>query len=510
MSTIRFIAHAAAIALVLQSGSVLGQVQKAGEPAAAAPPVLNGPVVKLVEGAAQGVAAGGVAVFKGLPFAAPPVGDLRWRAPQPPAKWSGVRAANAFSSSCAQAEDCLYLNVYEPADAKKDGKLPVMVWIHGGAFIFGSGSGYDGSQFAKQGVIVVTVNYRLGRAGWFAHPALTLENPKGLLGNYGLMDQIAALNWVKNNIKQFGGDPHNVTIFGESAGAISINYLMLAPQAKGLFNKALSESGFGRLAARSISAVEISGIAFATKAGIHGVDEAAAKALRALSWKDLTGNVAAIGAAEQILPMADGKMIKGSAADGFAQGAEAHVPYLLGGNSDEASLTRRGLNAAERLAAIQQRREEFLAAFDPDKTGDADRVIARLVTDSSISEPDRDLARLHARHGNATFVYHFSYTPAAQRATLFGLAHGGELAYVFNTPRSTPFDDEGKAVASAANRYWAQFAKSGDPDSAGGPAWPRFTAADEYVMEFPASGVPVTAKHFHKDRLDWVEAGLAK
>jgi para-nitrobenzyl esterase len=208
--------------------------------------------------------------------------------------------------------------------------------------------------------------------------------------------------------------------------------------------------------------------------------------------------------------MADGKMITGSAAEGFAKGTEAHVPYLLGGNSDEASLTRRGLNAAERFASIQQRREAFIAAYDPDNTGDADRIIARLVTDTSISEPDRDLARLHARHGNATYVYHFSYTPAAQRATLFGLAHGGELAYVFNTPRTTPFDDEGKAVASAANRYWAQFAKTGDPDSAGGPPWPKFDAGDEYVMEFPASGVPVAAKHFHKDRLDWVEAGLAK
>ena len=507
MSTPRFAVHAAAIALALASAAVFGQAQKA-DPAAPAP--ANGPTVKVRQGEAQGIVADGVVVFKGLPFAAPPVGDLRWRVPQPAAKWSGVRAANAFSSTCAQAEDCLYLNVYEPADAKQGAKLPVMVWIHGGAFLFGSGSAYDGSQFARQGVVVVTVNYRLGRAGWFAHPALTAENPKGPLGNYGLMDQVAALNWVADNIKEFGGDPKNVTIFGESAGAISVNYLMLAPQAKGLFNKALSESGFGRLPARPISSVEQNGVTFAEKAGVQGLDAAAAKALRALSWSDLTANVAGIGAAEQILPMADGKMITGSAAEGFAKGTEAHVPYLLGGNSDEASLTRRGLNAAERFASIQQRREAFIAAYDPDNTGDADRIIARLVTDTSISEPDRDLARLHAKHGNATYVYHFSYTPAAQRATLFGLAHGGELAYVFNTPRTTPFDDEGKAVASAANRYWAQFAKTGDPDSAGGPPWPKFDAGDEYVMEFPASGVPVAAKHFHKDRLDWVEAGLAK
>ena len=509
MLRMRFIAQAATMVFVLQCGS--GCETEAGHPAAATPsPTPAAPVVKVADGEVQGIAADGVAVFKGLPFAAPPVGDLRWRAPQPPTKWPGVRQGTVFSSSCAQAEDCLYLNIYEPAAAKNGAKLPVMVWIHGGAFIFGSGSAYDGSQFARQGVIVVTVNYRLGRAGWFAHPALTAENPQGLLGNYGLMDQIAALEWVKVNIKQFGGDPNNVTIFGESAGAISINYLMLAPQAKGLFAKALSESGFGRLAARPISAVEQSGAAFAEKLGVHGTDAAATKALRSLTWAELTGSAAPIGSAEQLLPMADGKMIKGSAADGFAQGAEAHVPYLLGGNSDEASLTRRGLNAADRLAAIQQHREAFLAAYDPDHTADADRIIARWVTDTSISEPDRDLARLHAQHGNPTFVYHFSYTPVAQRATMFGLPHGGELAYVFDTPRATPFDDEGKAVAAAANKYWAQFAKTGDPDSAGGALWPKFTAADEYVMEFPASGIPSAAKHFHKDRLDWVEASLAK
>jgi para-nitrobenzyl esterase len=511
MPTPRFAVHTAATAFLLIGAAAFGQAQKASDSTSAAAPALqNGPLVKVAQGEAQGAVVDGVAVYKGLPFAAPPVGDLRWRVPRAPNKWSGVRAANAFSATCAQSEDCLYLNIYEPADAGKNSKLPVMVWIHGGAFIFGSGSAYDGSQFARQGVIVVTVNYRLGRAGWFAHPALTAENPKGLLGNYGLMDQVAALNWVRDNIKAFGGDAKNVTIFGESAGAISVNYLMLAPQAKGLFQKALSESGFGRLGAKPLSAGEQSGVGFAEKSGVHGSDAAAAKALRALPWSELTGNVAGIGAADQILPMADGNMITGSAADGFAKGSEARVPYLLGGNSDEASLTRRGFNAAERFAAIQQRREALLAAFDPDGSGDADRIMARVVTDTSISEPDRDLARLHAKHGNATFVYHFSYTPEAQRAAVFGLAHGGELAYVFNVPRATPFDDEGKAVAAAANKYWAQFAKTGDPDSAGGVLWPKFDAADEAVMEFPGSGVPVVAKHFHKDRLDWVEAGLAK
>ncbi len=323
-------AYAAAIAWVLIGASADGQAQKAADAAAVAPPVANGPIVKVRQGEAQGIVADGVAIFKGLPFAAPPVGDLRWRDPQLPAKWSGVRAANAFSSSCAQAEDCLYLNIYEPADAKRGARLPVMVWIHGGAFIFGSGSAYDGSQFARQGVVVVTVNYRLGRAGWFAHPALTAENPKGPLGNYGLMDQVAALNWVRDNIKEFGGDPKNVTIFGESAGAISVNYLMLAPQARGLFNKALSESGFGRLAARPIASVEKNGLSFAEKAGVQGSDAAAAKALRALSWTDLTSNVAGIGSAEQILPMADGNLITRQCRRWIRQGEGSACSLLVG------------------------------------------------------------------------------------------------------------------------------------------------------------------------------------
>lgn len=507
------IAQAAAIALILTSGTGWGQSLRARTPATAAPaPALNGPLVSTRQGEVQGFFANGVVVYRGLPFAAPPVGELRWRAPQPPATWAAIRPANEFGSSCAQAEDCLYLNVYAPVDAKPGAKLPVMVWIHGGAFIFGSGALYDGTQFAKQNAVIVTVNYRLGRAGWFAHPALTRESPDGLLGNYGLMDQIAALEWVRDNISAFGGDRGNVTIFGESAGAISINYLMLAQQARGLFARAIAESGFGRLPAMPLHAddgsrsVEQIGSAFAHKHGIEGSDASAARALRALSWEQLTKNIGGIGSADQTLPMADGRLITGSAYEGFAKGAEAPVPYLVGGNSDEASLTRRNVDASKRLAAITKRRAEFLAAFDPAKTNDADRIIARLITDTSISEPDRALARLHSQHGHATYVYHFSYIPVAERATSFGLRHGGEIAYVFNTPRrNVLFDEEGKAIAVAANNYWAAFARAGAPGRAGGPAWPKFDRKDEAVMEFGAGGVPVVRKHFHAARLDWVE-----
>jgi para-nitrobenzyl esterase len=509
MSISRIPLQAAAIALGLLSGPMSALAQRVPEAPAGPPPAANGPTIKVKQGQVQGVAADGVLTYKGLPFAAPPVGDLRWRAPRAAAKWPGVRAANVFSSTCAQAEDCLHLNIYEPAATKADAKLPVMVWIHGGAFIFGSGSNYDGSAFARQGVMVVTVNYRLGRAGWFAHPALTAERPRDPLGNYGLLDQIAALKWVQDNIKAFGGDVKNVTIFGESAGAISINYLMLASQAHGLFSKAVAESGFGRIEAKPIAEVAQANVEWAEKAGVKGSDASALKALRALPWAVISAGNPGIGAANQILPMADGKLIVGTVANGFANGKEAPVPYLLGGNSDEASLTRRGLNASERLAEIKNRHTELLAAFDPDNTNDADRIMARLITDRTISEPDRDLARLHSQHGSPTYVYHFSYTPAAQRATLFGLPHGGELPYVFNTPRGAGFDDEGKAVSSAANRYWAAFARTGDPDSAGGVKWPKFDLTDESLLEFPASGVPVVQTHFHRTRLDWVEASLA-
>jgi para-nitrobenzyl esterase len=509
MSKYRIPALAVALSLVGIGPAYSQATRPTDKTGAASSQAPNGHVVMVKQGKVQGTVADGVSVYKGLPFAAPPVGDLRWRAPKAAAKWSGVRAATAFSATCAQAEDCLYLNLYVPADAKADSKLPVMVWIHGGAFIFGSGSAYDGTHFAQQGVIVVTVNYRLGRAGWFAHPALTAEDPKGTLGNYGLLDQIAALEWVRDNIKAFGGDAKNVTVFGESAGAISVNYLMLAKQSRGLFAKALAESGFGRIEAAPISAVAQSYVAWAEKAGVQGTDAAAAKKLRAIPWSELMAANPQIGAGNQILPMKDGKLITETVAEGFAKGDEARVPYLLGGNSDEASLFRRGMNATERLAAIQYNRLALLAAYDPDHTGDADRIMAREITDRQISEPDRDLARLHTQHGSATYVYHFSYTPSAQRASMFGLPHGGEIAYVFNTPRGSGFDDEGKAISLAANKYWAQFAKNGDPDSAGGVQWRKFDLQNESLLEFPAEGVPAVQMHFHKARLDWVEGSLA-
>jgi para-nitrobenzyl esterase len=504
-------------ALFLANGVAL--TQEAGPRALTPPPPppplpLNGPIIKVKQGEVQGSLVDDVAIFRGLPFAAPPVGELRWREPKPPAKWVGVRAGNVFGSSCNQAEDCLYLNLYKPANTTKQSKLPVMFYMHGGGFVGGSGAPFDGTHFAKQGVILIATNYRLGRAGWFAHPALTKEKA-GLLGNYGNMDQIAALRWIKDNIEAFGGDPKNVTIFGGSAGAVSVNYLMIAPQARGLFHKALSESGFGRIAAlplhapEGVDSAEKIGLGFADALGIKGDDKATAKALRTIPWTDMTRNVGGVGAATQPKPMLDGKLFKTTVYEGFAKHNEARVPYVLGGNSDEASLTRRSTNSAERFAAIKSQREEFLKVFDPNQSGDTERVVARLITDQTISEPDRALARLHATHGSPTFVYHFSYVPLAQRTTAFGMGHGGETPYVFNTPRPPGFDEEGKSIATAANNYWVAFAKTGDPASAGGTTWPKFDAAEEMLLEFPFGGIPTVQKHFHADRLNWVEQSLS-
>ncbi|HET9159355.1 MAG TPA: carboxylesterase family protein [Caulobacteraceae bacterium] len=505
---------AGALALTLVTSDSLAQQpaqpgRGGGRGAAPAPAPLpqNSPIIKIKQGQVQGGTVNGVNVYRGIPFAQPPVGDLRWKAPVPAKGWSGVKAAVNMPSACTAAEDCLYVNVFTPESAKAGQKLPVMVWIYGGAFTGGSNALYDGTQFAKQGVIFVALNYRLGRAGWFAHPALTKEAGKGPNANYGLMDQIEALRWVQANIGAFGGDNKNVTIFGESAGAISVNYLMLAPEARGLFQKAIAESGFGRLVAKPLKgagSAEETGQNWAKSVGITGDDAAAAKAMRALSFEDLRKGPLPLGS---VGPIADGHLITGTSVQEFAQGKEAKVPYILGGNSDEASLTRSTTNVAQRMTTLGTD-GLFTTAFGP-TTPDANRAVGRLVTDELISEPDRALARIHSKVA-PTWVYHFSYTPMAQRASVFGLPHGGEIAYVYDTPRREPFDAQGASIAKSANAYWVAFAKTGDPGSAGGPAWPKWDNSGEKLMEFGPEGSPHVDEHFHKARLDFVESHAAK
>jgi para-nitrobenzyl esterase len=487
--------------------------------------------VRVAQGTLHGQTAGSVTSFKGVPFAAPPVGELRWRPPAAPAAWSGVREAKAFGPACmqmstprpgappmAQSEDCLYLNVWAPAAAKPGQKLPVMVWIHGGSFTSGAGSVpfYDGSHFAERGVVLVTVNYRLGRLGFFAHPALTAENPQGALGNYGIMDNIAALKWVKANIAAFGGDPNNVTAFGESAGGILVNFLMTAPEAKGLFQKAISESGFGRSAGVPIRGDaqrtgEKIGVAYATSVGVAGSGPAAAKALRALPAEQLSIPAGGIGASGQPGPMVDGLVIPEPPPEAFAKGHEAKVPYIAGGNSWEASLfpqTARDPEAT--LARLGPARAQAMAAYGGDPAG----VAQDLTTETTVIEPDRHLARLHSKNGQKAWTYYFSYVPAAERGHVRGTSHGGEILYVFNNLRDEPVSFGGRTLpaatpedhklADAATAYWVAFAKRSDPGAAGGAAWPVYTSANDAVLEFGADGVQVRPA-FHKTTLDLVE-----
>jgi para-nitrobenzyl esterase len=283
---------------------------------------------------------------------------------------------------------------------------------------------------------------------------------------------------------------------------------MLAPQARGTFDGAIAESGFGRRifyqehgAGRTGDEI---GQRFAASQGIKGTDATAAKALRALPFSAL-GNAPGSGQPDQPTPMLDGKMIKSGIYDGFAAGREAKVPYLVGGNSNESSLYRSFMSPPVEFARITARKDAFLAAFDPERSGNTERTVARYITDQRISEPDRALASEHAKRA-PVFVYHFSYVPQAQAATSLGMAHGGEIGYAFDRLRGNP-DAPGQNVAEAMNRYFASFVKVGNPGQAGGPAWPKFDTANESLVEFPVSGTPVVQNHFHKQRLDWVEAG---
>jgi hypothetical protein len=311
------------------------------------------PVVQIDSGRISGITDAGVMSYKGIPYAAPPVGDLRWRAPQPVPVWTGVRAANKVGPLCMQivntgdngvgpppdSEDCLNLDVYAPASGKR-AKLPVMFWIHGGGYVNGSGTAalYDGSELAKQGVVVVSINYRLGRFGFFAHPALTKENPDGPLGNYAFMDQIAALQWVKRNIAVFGGNPDNVTIFGESAGGGAVINLMISPAAQGLFHKAISQSGVARVPfpylnrtnEEGIPSAQEQGKAFASMLGVTTDDVTALRAIPAQRIIDAGDADFGRGG-----PMIDGKILTSRADVAFENHVESRVPFLLGSNALE-------------------------------------------------------------------------------------------------------------------------------------------------------------------------------
>lgn len=458
-------------------------------------------VVRIKQGALKGTVKDGVAYALGIPYAAPPVGDLRWKPPAAAPAWAGERDASRAGPRCQDVEDCLTLNVVRPASAKPGQKLPVMVWIHGGAFVIGTSMGAfggdtEGTNFAKDGIVHVSLNYRLGRAGWFAHPALTAEGPTG---NYGLMDQVAALKWVQANIARFGGDPRNVTIYGESAGGISVLYLMLVPDAKGLFAKAIGQSSFARHQPTPLKTAEAAGLKAAQAAGVQGEDAAAAAALRKLPLSAMPYTGGFIGRAGPIL---DGKLITSGIAQGFAAGRQAKIPLIIGGNSNEASLVRP--QPAQLDTIPEPQKTAILKAFDPDNTGDKVRIVNDVVTVQMITEPDRNLARLHTRAGQPTWLYYFSHVAAAGKDKKpYGAGHTDEIRYVFGAPTApAKFDATDHGLSDAMHRHWAAFAKAGDP----GAGWPRFDPKETQV-EFGDGGVQVRTQ-FLKSWRDVVEAGV--
>ncbi len=502
------------------------------------------PQVKTESGVVSGVKEGDVFSFKGIPFAAPPVGEFRWRPPQPVTPWEGVRDASKFGPNCAQtgwggasgsisegsSEDCLYLNVWTPAGSKPGAELPVMVWIHGGAFVGGSGN-TSGNGFATRGVILVSINYRLGRLGHFAFPALSAEHPEEPKGSYAFMDQIAALTWVKQNIAAFGGDPKNVTIFGFSAGGVSIHSLMTIPSARGLFQKAIGHSSGGRdgvLTGRPISktnasqyypvSAETIGINFARKHGIEGTDAAALAKLRAMKVEEIVDggqeNDGQGGPRIYSGPILDGKLVVESSTAAYNAGRQARVPLMIGNNSAEigGAFVNASSSKEELFSMFGDLEEEAKAAFDPDGTKDFAEVQTRFNTDKVWGEPARFAAQSVVAKGDPAYIFLFSYVPAAMKERMrFGPGHGTDISFVFDNlrvPEGGTADPSDKEVARIMNSYWVNFAKTGNPNGDGLPQWPLYNPKTNEILDVQPDGKPVAKPDPRKARLDVIEKAV--
>lgn len=535
----------AALVLVLSTALTASCRHVTDTPAAGAMPS-DGPVVAVASGRLRGVDDGRVTSFKGIPFATPPVGELRWRAPQPAPVWDGVRVADRFKPDCAQlpfpgdaaplgaapAEDCLGLNVWRPSAAAK-APLPVLVWIYGGGFVNGGASPqvYDARAFAQRGLVFVSFNYRLGRFGFFAHPALSRDAAANgePLGNYGLMDQLAALRWVRDNIAAFGGDPDNVTVFGESAGGGSVMQLLASPAAAGLFHRASVLSGGGRGAlmgelrpidrpgASGRPSAEAVGLAFAARHRIHGDGADALAALRALPAEAVIDglNMGTLGAAAATYvggPVLDGRIVLGTPQQALERGDWHRMPLLVGATDADLGFDTSPSKDAL-FAAFGPLAERARRAYDPDGRAELAALRWQVGRDRMMIEPARYVARQATAQGLPAYAYRFSYVARSQRAASpQGAGHASELPFVFDTVQARYGDAltaDDRATAEAANRYWANFARTGDPNGDGLPAWPVYDPAQDVLLDFTPNG-PRARPDPWKARLDLIEATLSR
>jgi len=501
---------------------------------------LADPVVELDSGEIAGTATAESEAFLGIPYAKAPIGDLRWRSPEPVEAWDEARDAKEFGSDCMQkpykedpapltttpSEDCLFINVWRPAETRSVAGLPVMVWIHGGGFVNGGTSSavVDGAQFAKQGVILVSFNYRLGRFGFFAHPALSKAD-EGPLGNYGFQDQLEALRWVQRNIRNFGGDPEKVTVFGESAGGASVVQWLTSKESEGLFQQAAVLSGGGRdfiLGGLPLHEddpltfdAEKAGLGFAVSKGITGKDQNALTSLRKLPADEVVGDldfrkiVESLGEPNLTYaggPIIDGETVVSLPQDAFEKGRFARVPLIIGTTSLDIGVSP----AKSKDALFDTFGDEADAArefYDPDGTKTLLQLIIEVGVDRMMHEPAIFVATKYSEAGTPSYVYRFGYVAETQRPAIPGAVHASEVPFLFNTLSARFPDDvsgQDQETADAMQGYFVSFAQSGTPEVEGQPAWEQFDPEADEILQFTMDKGVIFAVDPWKDRLDLV------
>jgi para-nitrobenzyl esterase len=456
-----------------------------------------------------------IRVYKGIPFAEPPVGELRWRPPQPLEPWRGVRQATEFAPACFQpemppgivygnvwpdqSEDCLYLNVWTGARSPEE-RRPVMVWIHGGGLQRGTAAHYDGESFAQKGVVLVSIQYRLNAFGFLAHPGLSEESERGSSGNYGVLDQIAALEWVQRNISRFGGDPERVTIFGESAGAWSVCFQMATPLSEGLFERAIAESGtaFGQIRPlrNGEASAEAMGRQFAEVLGRGGAEE-----LRRVPPEDIVEALydqeperRAMNATRfEFRPAIDGWVIPEEVLTVFREGRQHRVPLILGFNRDEASVTAQYFapqTVTEWQAGVREQAgalaEEAMRLYPVERSEDILPAFLAAGRDRSYTWSMKTWAKLMEDTGLDAWLYHFTRVPPGERSEDLGAYHAAEIIYVFDNLHrgDRPYTEVDHELADAISNYWVNFAATGDPNGAGLPEWPSYDSESDPYMDF--------------------------